>query len=253
MAIVFEANTLEYVASFAPLRCDTYFKRQIKEADAFFGQKQIDWVLMSSLVEDVRNGLNVGTEYYSMEPTDCLYISVSQVKEYGLSDKNQNYLTDAVKTIKPFRELGPNMLVITRSGTVGVGLSTDHWSFDFDKYSYVPSGFVITAKARKGIDANALASYINLRPVQTWLRAMAAGALQKNISQGVVSSLPVPKCLVEGDTAIFEAFDSYRKQSRKVVAEIARSEASLEQLRDSASKVVTDRINEIYDKRGAGS
>lgn len=246
MAIVFEENTLAYVASFAPLRCDTYFKRHIKEADAFFGQKEIEWVSMGSLVEDVRNGLNVGTEYYSMDPTDCLYISVSQVKEYGLSEKNQNYLTDTVKDTKVFRELERDMLVITRSGTVGVALSTNNSSFDFDEFSYVPSGFVITARVSRKIDADVLASYINLRPVQTWLRAMAAGALQKNISQVVVNSLPVPQCLVEGDKTINGAFDTYRKRSGEIVSEMAGLEGSLGKLRDSTSKAVTERIESIY-------
>jgi hypothetical protein len=40
------------------------------------------------------------------------------------------------------------MVLSTRSGTIGVALSTNHPSFNFDEYSYVASGFVITAKVK---------------------------------------------------------------------------------------------------------
>jgi hypothetical protein len=46
-----------------------------------------------------------------MEETDTLYLSVSQIKEYGLIDKNQNYLTDEVKDLESYFDLEPNMVL----------------------------------------------------------------------------------------------------------------------------------------------
>lgn len=175
MAIVMEKNSLNYLAGFSPIRCDTHFRYNIKVADGFFSNEKITWVALGSVLENVRNGMNIKTEYYSMEETDTFYLSVSQIKEYGLIDKNQNYLTDEVKDLNSYFELEPNMVLITRSGTIGVALSTNHPSFNFDEYSYVASGFVITAKVKDGFSANEIAGYINLFDVQKYLTAMAAG------------------------------------------------------------------------------
>lgn len=246
MAIVMEVNSLDYIASFSPIRCDTHFKQNIKVADKFFSNEKITWVALGSVLENVRNGMNIKTDYYSMEETDTLYLSVSQIKEYGLIDKNQNYLTDEVKDLTSYFELEPNMILITRSGTIGVGLSTDHPSFNFDDFSYVASGFVITAKVKDGFSANTIAGYINLFDVQKYLTAMAAGACQKNIAQPTINNLPIPECLLNNEANIDQYFAEYEKESRKIVDSMMLQEKNLSKLKSQVSDLIKDKLIDFY-------
>lgn len=246
MAIIMAKNSLNYLAAFSPIRCDTHFRHNIKVSDDFFSNEKITWVALGSVLENVRNGMNIKTDYYSMEETDILYLSVSQIKEYGLIEKNQNYLTDEVKDLNIYFELEPNMVLITRSGTIGVALSTNHPSFNFDESSYVASGFVITAKVKEGFSANAIAGYINLFDVQKYLTAMAAGACQKNIAQPTINNLPIPECLLNSETDIEQYFVSYEEESRKIVESMASQEKKLSELKSQVSAWIKDKIVGFY-------
>ena len=242
MAIVIEKNSLDYLSGFSPIRCDTHFKHNIKQADTFFSSPGIAWFALGSILEEVRNGMNVKTRYYSMEKTNVFYLSVSQIKEYGLIEKNQNYLTDEVKDLDNYVELEPDMLLITRSGTVGVALSTNHPSFNFDEYCYVASGFVITAKVKEEISADVVVGYINLVDVQKYLTAMAAGACQKNISQPVIKNLPVPDCLLNGTVGIEQSFTEYENKSRKILESMDLLEKQLSELKSEVSDSIKNKI-----------
>lgn len=242
MAIVIEKNSLDYLAGFSPVRCDTHFRHNIKQADSFFSSSGITWFALDSILEEVRNGMNIKTDYYSMEKTNIFYLSVSQIKEYGLIEKNQNYLTDEVRNLTNYVELEPNMLLVTRSGTIGVALSTNHPSFNFDEYSYVASGFVITAKFQEGISADVVVGYINLVDVQKYLTAMAAGACQKNISQAVIKNLPVPDCLLNGAIEIKQSFTEYEDKSRKILESMDLLEKQLSELKSEISASVKSKI-----------
>jgi len=186
MAIIVEKNSVEYLTTFSPIRCDTHFKHNIKLADRFFSNQKVIWVSLGSILDRTQNGMNIKTDFYSMEETDILYLSVSQIKEYGLIAKNQNYLIEEVKDLKNFFELEANMILVTRSGTIGVAISTNHPSFNFEEKTYVPSGFVITSKVHDGYNADIVSNYINLFDVQKYLTAMASGACQKNIAQPTI-------------------------------------------------------------------
>ncbi len=242
MGIIIEKNSLEYLASFSQVRCDTHFKHNIKQADSFISSSGITWFALGSILEEMQNGMNLKTNFYSMEATNTFYVSVSQIKEYGLIDKNQNYLIDEVKDLKNYFELEPNMLLITRSGTIGVALSTNHPSFNFDEYSYVASGFVITMKIKEGFSADVIAGYINLIDVQKYLTAMAAGACQKNISQPVIKNLPVPDHLLNGATEIEQSFAEYEEESRKILESIDSLEKQLSELKSKVSNSVKSKI-----------
>lgn len=242
MAIVIEKNSLDYLAGFSPVRCDTHFKHNIKQAYTFFFSPGTTWFALDSILEEVRNGMNVTTQYYSMEKTNVFYLSVSQIKEYGLIKKNQNYLKDEVRDLKNYVELEPDMLLITRSGTIGVALSTNHPSFNFDEYYYVASGFVITAKVKEGISANVVASYINLVDVQKYLTAMAAGTCQKNISQPIIKNLPVPDCLLNGAVEIEQSFTEYEDKSQKILESMDLLEKQLSKLKSEVSDAVKSKI-----------
>lgn len=246
MAILKELNSINSISLYPPLRCDTHFKYNIKLAEDFFANDDVTWVSLGSVLEKVRNGMNVKTEYYSMEETGIMYLSVSQIKEYGLIEKNQNYLTDEVKDLNSFFELEEDMILVTRSGTIGVALSTNHQSFDFDMNTYVASGFVITSKIKQGFSANVIAGYMNLFDVQKYLTAMAAGACQKNIAQPTINNLPIPECLLNGEANVSEYFTEYETETMNVMQEINNLENRLQELKNDISSSIKNKIIEFY-------
>lgn len=246
MAIIVEENSIEYLSAFSPIRCDTHFKYNIKLADKFFSNKKINWVSLGSVLDKVQNGMNVTTEYYSMEETDILYLSVSQIKEYGLIEKNQNYLTDEVKDLSVFYELDKNMVLTTRSGTIGVALSTNHPSFAFDEKTYVASGFVIVSTIKENFSANVIANYINLFDVQKYLTAMAAGACQKNIAQPTIKNLPIPEILLTSKDDFEGYFNEYETKSLELLKNIDGLENQLTELKSDISSSIKKKINEHY-------
>lgn len=237
---------MNYLAGFSPIRCDTHFKQNIKAAEGFFANDKITWVALGSILENIRNGMNIKTDYYSMDETDILYLSVSQIKEYGLIEKNQNYLTDEIKELNSYFELEPDMVLITRSGTIGVAISTNHPSFNFDDYVYVASGFVITAKIKDGFSADIVAGYINLFDVQKYLTAMAAGACQKNIAQPTINNLPIPECLLNGEAEIEQYFSEYRNESKKIIETMDLQEKNLAGLKTQISSSIKEKIISYY-------
>jgi hypothetical protein len=248
MAIKLEKNSVEYLTLFPPIRCDTHFKHNIKLADKFFSNSDIIWVSFGSIIEKIQNGMNVTTDYYSMEETDNLYLSVSQIREYGLISKNQNFLIDDVKDLKNFSELSKNTVLITRSGTIGVALSTNHKSFNFEEKTYIASGFVITVKIKEGYSADVIANYINLFDVQKYLTAMASGACQKNIAQPTIMNLPIPEVLLTDKSNFKDIFLEYEKKRKEALNKIAKQEKILQELKDSTSDLISTKIFEFYKK-----
>ena len=237
MAVIQERNSLAEVAKYNPLRCDTHFKHNIRLSDTFFQNPAVEWVSLGSVLENVRNGMNLATSYYSMEETSYKYISVSQIKEYGLIEKNQNFLIEEVAELNNYFELKENMLLITRSGTIGTAISTSHPSFHFEEYSYVASGFVITAEVVEGVSADVIANYMNMYFVQRYLTAMSAGACQKNISQPVISNLPIPSAVLR-EKKYETMFETYQQESRKVLQEIREKEQLLEEKKIEISRLI---------------
>lgn len=246
MAIVVERNSLSYITRYSPIRCDTHFRHNIQIAESFFSRPNTEWVSLGSVLCDVRNGMNVPTEYYSMEETEVLYISVSQIKEYGLISKNQNYLVETVCNQHGYFEIMENALLITRSGTIGVALSSSHPSFNLHENTYIASGFVITAKMKDNFSASIIANYINLFDVQRYLFAMSAGACQKNISQPVILNLPIPAVVLDKPELFEPSFVEYEKESIKILDSICMHEKQLEELKCDISSSVTARIEDFY-------
>lgn len=246
MAITTEINSLADILKYQPMRCDTHFKHNIILTSDFFSNPDIEWVSLGSILSTVRNGMNVNTEYYSMEETDYHYLSVSQIKEYGLSTKNQNFLAEGVTELSSYFELGKNTLLVTRSGTIGVAISTDHESFVLDEKHYIASGFVITAELKDDFSSKTIANYINMFPVQRYLVAMSAGACQKNISQPVIANLPIPSVLLNANNACEAIFAEYEENSKKILDAIATNEQKLEQLKESTSTRILDQLIKEY-------
>lgn len=246
MAIIQESNSINYLANFSPIRCDTHFKHNIKIADKFFSNKKVSWVSLGSVLDSVQNGMNLTTQYYSMDDTDILYLSVSQIKEYGLVTKNQSYLIGETMEKSNIFELEENMVLITRSGTIGVALSTNHPSFCFDEKTYIASGFVIACKVKKGFNADVIANYINLLDVQKYLTAMASGACQKNIAQPVIKNLPIPEVLLKENTLFKEYFKEYEEESLSILTKIEDLDKSLVKLKSDISTSVRNQIIKSY-------
>lgn len=247
MAIILEKNSVEYLTSYTPVRCDTHFKHNIKLADEFFNKNNISWVSLGSIIEKIQNGMNIKTDYYSMEETDILYLSVSQVKEHGLINKNQNFLIEETRDLSNFFELRENTLLTTRSGTIGIAISTNHSSFDLDEKTYVASGFVIVSKIKENYSADIIANYINLFDVQKYLTAMASGACQKNIAQPIIQNLPIPEVLLTNESNFSKLFFEYENESKLIIEKIENFELKLDELKNDISSSVRNKIFEFYN------
>lgn len=247
MAIILEKNSVEYLTSYTPVRCDTHFKHNIKLADEFFNKNNISWVSLGSIIEKIQNGMNIKTDYYSMEETDILYLSVSQIKEHGLINKNQNFLIEETRDLSNFFELGENTLLTTRSGTIGIAISTNHSSFDLDEKTYVASGFVIVSKIKENYSADIIANYINLFDVQKYLTAMASGACQKNIAQPIIQNLPIPEVLLTNESNFSKLFFEYENESKLIIEKIENFELKLDELKNDISSSVRNKIFEFYN------
>lgn len=244
--IVCEKNSLSHVCRFSPMRCDTHFTHYIRRAENFFSNKKIEWVALGSVLDKVQNGMNVSTSYYSMDKTNLYYLSVTQVKEYGLALRHRIYLTEETRELDNFYELEENMVIITRSGTIGIALSTNHSSFHFKNATYVPSGFLITARVKPGYSADVIAYYINLPDVQNYLNAMAAGVCQKNISQPVIKNLPIPEVLLKNGDNYRTCFAGYEKKSTEIKNRIKEKEKELIELKAELAESVKREIFEFY-------
>lgn len=247
MAIILEKNSVEYLTSYTPVRCDTHFKHNIKLADEFFNKNNISWVSLGSIIEKIQNGMNIKTDYYSMEETDILYLSVSQIKEHGLINKNQNFLIEETRDLSNFFELGENTLLTTRSGTIGIAISTNHSSFDLDEKTYVASGFVIVSKIKENYSADIIANYINLFDVQKYLTAMASGACQKNIAQPIIQNLPIPEVLLTNESNFSKLFFEYENESKLIIENFENFELKLDELKNDISSSVRNKIFEFYN------
>lgn len=246
MAIITEYNSITDILKYRPMRCDTHFKHNIVKANSFFSNNKFEWVSLGSVLNHVRNGMNITTTHYSMEYTEYLYISVSQIKEYGLSQKNQNYLVESVAELPNYFEVDKNTLLITRSGTIGVAISTDHPSFELDDMHYIASGFVITAEVKECFSSRIIANYINMFPVQRYLIAMSAGACQKNISQPVVSNLPIPSVLLSSGNRCETIFAEYEESSQRILRKIASYEEELDRLKEETAEEIIKQLTIEY-------
>ncbi|MBN2533843.1 MAG: N-6 DNA methylase [Spirochaetales bacterium] len=244
--IICEENSLEYVCRFSPMRCDTHFTHYIRSAEGFFFNKKIEWVTLGSVLDDVRNGVNIPASYYSMEKTGIDYLSVTQVKEYGLDLKHRIHLTDQIREPDNFYELEENMVIITRSGTIGIALSTNHPSFCFKNSTYIPSGFLITAKVKPEYSADVIAHYINLPDVKHFLNAMSSGVCQKNISQPVIRNLPIPEVLLRNKNPFWNYFAEYDEKRMEIQKRIKEKEKELIQLKNEVVELVKREIARFY-------
>jgi len=139
------------------------------------------------------------------------------------------------------------MVLTTRSGTIGIALSTNHPSFNFDEKTYVASGFVITSKVRDGYNSDVISNYINLFDVQKYLTAMASGACQKNIAQPTIKSLPIPEVLLTGETDFASLFKEYETESLSILDNINELENRLSELKADISTSIKDRIIDYYN------
>ena len=84
-----------------------------------------------------------------------------------------------------------------------------------------------------------------MNPVQRYLIAMSAGACQKNISQPVITNLPIPSVLLKENNKIQCMFDEYEEKSLDILKDIDKKEAELEELKKKTSNYI---INEIVNE-----
>ncbi|GEM_PF-5644361 len=237
-------NSMQIVAGYQSLRLDAFFYENMEKAEDFFN-RDIRWVKLGSLINEISNGENLSTEWYSVDgDSKVVYLSVSQVTEFGLEDKNTSYLKEEIleetfgKSQRKISLIGKEMIIVTRSGTPGIALCTNHPSFDYDEYEYVPSGFLIyfNLLPNLNINPNIITYYMNLRPVRYYLIANSSGRCQRNISQEILMDLPIPEDIIntEKQIEILKLYGEIERKSVKANIVINKIKTQLENIWDES-------------------
>lgn len=233
-------NSNHTLMKYPSFRADTYFYKNMKVAEEFFNSK-FRWTKLGYLIETISNGENLDTKWYAVdEDSNVMYLSVSQITEFGLEDKNTHYLINDVldnefgKSKRNVKQIAENMIIVTRSGSPGIAISSNHPTFDYDNYMYIPSGFLIYFSLRNslGISPEVITYYLNLRPVRYYLIANSSGRCQRNISQEILHNLPVPEEILDEDVQkkIIELYNDVESKSVKRINTIASIKNSLNKL-----------------------
>ena len=198
-------NSMQLITLYPSFRLDTFFFENMYKAEDFFN-KDIKWTKLGYLIDRISNGENLATDWYSVEgDSKVMYLSVSQITEFGLEEKNNSFLREEIleetfgRNQRNISLIEKNMIIVTRSGSPGIAISTNHPSFEYEEYDYVPSGFLIYFNLRDdlGLNPNVISYYLNLRPVRYYLIANSSGRCQRNISQEILMDLPVPEELLD--------------------------------------------------------
>ncbi len=82
--------------------------------------------------------------------------------------------------------------------------------------------------------------------VQRYLVAMSAGACQKNISQSVLTNLPIPSILLSPNSEYQRLFDAYEKECAHILKEIENSEKRLDSLKQEVSCDIMQKLTKAY-------
>lgn len=237
-------NSMKIVTAYPSLRLDTFFYENMKKAEDFFN-RDIKWTKLGYLIDKISNGENLATDWYSVDgESKVMYLSVSQITEFGLESKNNSYLKEEIleetfgKNQRSISLIENNMIIVTRSGSPGIAISSNHPSFEYDDYDYVPSGFLIYFNLRNdlSINPNVISYYMNLKPVRYYLIASSSGRCQRNISQEILMDLPVPEEILvsEKQSAILELYQRIENESVEANNRIKQIKLQLDGIWDNS-------------------
>ena len=149
MAIIVEKNSVEYLTSFSPIRCDTHFKHNIKLADRFFSNEEIFKNVLNQYsflkIEDKLKGFSVAAKHIEGNLTKDNYKyylitlnlqdKYARVKGYSrseLDDANTDY-TEIERSIKA----GANLQVVLVSTDKLSALSKAYPSYFLDSSDFI--------------------------------------------------------------------------------------------------------------------
>jgi restriction endonuclease S subunit len=182
-------------------------------------------------IDKINNGKNVSQNDYSFVETDYVYLTVNNIRKHEIIFNEIIFLNDEIGLKLEKNKLRQGDLIITRSGTVGICKL-----FDLeDKNIYIPSGYLIAIKLKRGRNKKFVEHYLSLDFIEKYIRIHAAGKTQQNISQIYIKRIPMP--------------DIPLNLQEQIVREIAEFE---ERLENEKQKLVSlqDIIEEVFIKYG---
>ena len=173
---------------------------------------------LKEFVFEIRNGKDVSKEDYSPIETDYFYITVNNIKEYGVDFSESIFLNDEKgKDLEGFRLTNGN-LIVTRSGTVGV---CRYFDLDDDKI-YIPSGYLMVLNYdTKKINGKFLQYLLNSTFYNSYLGSISSGKTQKNLSQHFVMNIIIPKIPIDLQNEIIESLE------KNIVSRIMKYESKV--------------------------
>lgn len=237
-------NSTKEISNYQSFRIDTFFYENIIKTKDFFAN-DFRWTKLGNFIDVISNGENLATEWYSVDgESNVVYLSVSQINQYGLEDKNISYLKEEIldydfgKSKRKITTLREDTIIVTRSGTPGIVINTNNSGFNYEEYSYVPSGFLIyfTLKKELKIPVEVITYYLNLQPVKEYLIANSSGRCQRNLSQEVIKNVPIPEELLDKSfqEKIMKLYNDMQCETINKQNEIKKIEVELDELWDKS-------------------
>ena len=172
------------------LRCDPQFHAFTKlELPSTLNEFVYPTKPFGQCIKSISNGKDIGKEDYSISETRYVYLSVNNIRKHEIIFNDIIYLNDDVGEILEKHKLQQGDLIVTRSGTVGTCKL-----FDIDEKGkvFIPSGYIVVAKLRDGLNKKFIESYLSLDFIERFLKVHAVGKDQQNISQVYIKRIPIP-------------------------------------------------------------
>lgn len=185
------------------------------------------------------NGLNLPKSAYA-DPEDAVlghYLSVKGLAGYTFDESMCNplrkdtatgFLLDPEETQK--LAVRANEVLITRSRATAPGLSMSGAEVERDS-RIIPSGFVIRANLNSDINATFVTAILNHPAWRTFTAGIAAGKSQDNLSQELLSAVPIPDVDEQLQSTIASRY-------RQFLSEVARISNEEERFADACDAII---------------
>lgn len=194
--------SISRIAEDDTLRSDPTFFKGVDEISGFLKENKIETFPLKEAIIDIRNGSDVKQTDYSLRPSDYVYVSVSEIRDNGLDLTDPTFLREECGSDRESLSLRDGDIIITRSGTVGIGYIFQR----LDSRIYIPSGYTIVLRVNEEmVFPPFLVYYLNSSLMKTFFNTHSSGKNTQNITQKVIGKMPFPTLSISQQREIYES------------------------------------------------
>ncbi len=210
----------------------TYLCRFIEDELPIFIKENLkgQYIPLTKFVKKIRSGEYIPKQYYSLEPTNFVYLRANNISSNELNLEECVYLKNEIGEQYRDISLKESNLLLTRSGTVGKCIIFN--LKQEDDITFIPSHHLAVIEFNNIEDASFLKYYLQSSFGSDFFWAFSTGKSQKEITNWSIRKLPVP------------AVDDKTKQ--KIVSEIQQREEKSNQYKEQIKKLREEIDNLIY-------